>query len=801
MAPQKALKVQDEVRVKGTDAFNLDWLKDTYPSTWMHEKFEGIVAAKDGAKWKIDFTDGESATLARGKIEFLKRPEVIVQEHEEEDSYDDGSAAEGPMVDSSEEEEGIHRFFDEEADHDSVPTKTGKKTDTIDLTAGWVRDDEFCDDQRPASKTQHGPILNDQPDPAKTPLFELIFLLGCKFLPINTFFEPMATAMTADGARRYKEGHREYLNWNVSVNDLLQFIGIWIYMLAFHQPGSRDQYWQEPKFGPRHRLVEWLRLGENGEKNEKWFRKMNETFTLPAKPGSKASDPFIKTRFFWECLRDAFFAAVVASWLLVLDESMVKWMGHGMPGLMVILRKPTPIGLELHTLCCALSGILVWFEIYEGKDAMALKEYNNEYPKSIALTLRMLEPFFGSGRVLVADSWFGSVACAIALFRHGIHCVMNVKTATKNFPKEEMMEVVGEIKGTGADAKKARRERRGTQIAFTQRVKIGAKELILLAAGHNKKVPLLLICTAFTMLAGKTHNKVWKVNEADGSVSLHEIKTPQPEVHALYRLWMNIVDVHNKLRQGVISMADVWPTTDWAKRHFAEGIGFWEVNVFKAIIYFYPQYRHIDHGEFRARLAWAFMTLGRVPYPEDASAGSASSSATPAPGTLPSAPLPGGEHQWVPTENKRKKQCSYCDRKCYQRCETCARLGIGVFHACGTLTGRDCMAQHVHGVQPSHGSWYMSSPGRRTIVAGKADKKRKDAEGNVSDSDDSEDEACPIGGPTMQSPRLKAKRAREKAAKRAAKQAKAAAEAAEKKASDDAGRAVRATKCAIDAEA
>jgi hypothetical protein len=166
MAPQKALKVQDKVRVKGIDAFNLDWLKDTYPSTWMHEKFESTVAAKDGAKWKIDFTDGESATLARGKIEFLGRPEEIVNQHEEENSSDDNSAAEGPMVDSSEEEEGMHRFFDEEADHVSVPTKTGKKTDKIDLTAGWVRDDDFCDDQRPASKTQHGPILNDQPDPA-----------------------------------------------------------------------------------------------------------------------------------------------------------------------------------------------------------------------------------------------------------------------------------------------------------------------------------------------------------------------------------------------------------------------------------------------------------------------------------------------------------------------------------------------------------------------------------------------------------------------------------------------------------
>eukprot|EP00965_Chrysotila_dentata_P232476 6198987-Pleurochrysis_carterae.AAC.4 len=92
------------------------------------------------------------------------------------------------------------------------------------------------------------------------------------------------------------------------------------------------------------------------------------------------------------------------------------------------------------------------------------------YPKSIALTLRMVKPFFCSvcthfiahtfcvclhrcaatrlqlpvttlstvcrvqARVFIADSRFGSVACAMALFKHGIYAVMNVKTATKNFP-------------------------------------------------------------------------------------------------------------------------------------------------------------------------------------------------------------------------------------------------------------------------------------------------------------------------------------------------------------------------------
>ena len=160
-------------------------------------------------------------------------------------------------------------------------------------------------------------------------------------------------------------------------------------------------------------------MGDNGEKGVNWFEAMQTCFALPtwesrnAPPGNEGKengaevkrsapfsndDPFKPTRRWWDALRTAFLFAIVPSWLLVLDESMVRWEGRGMPGLMVILRKPTPIGLELHTLCCALSGILIWFEVYEGKLAMEKKEYCDAYPKSIALTLRMLKEFFSSVR-------------------------------------------------------------------------------------------------------------------------------------------------------------------------------------------------------------------------------------------------------------------------------------------------------------------------------------------------------------------------------------------------------------------
>ena len=200
--------------------------------------------------------------------------------------------------------------------------------------------------------------------------------------------------MTINGREMHQKGST-YFNaaWSVSLDDLLQFIGVWMYMLSFPECRAHRAYWQYDGFGPMHDLAKILRLGENGEKSVRWFEAMEQCFVLPEHKGAKATDPFRKTRRFWEALRLAFYRAVTSSWLLCLYESMVKWTGRGMPGLMVILRKPTPIGLELHTLCCAPCGILVWFEVYEGKEAMERAEFCDEYPKSVALSLRMTKKF------------------------------------------------------------------------------------------------------------------------------------------------------------------------------------------------------------------------------------------------------------------------------------------------------------------------------------------------------------------------------------------------------------------------
>ena len=112
------------------------------------------------------------------------------------------------------------------------------------------------------------------------------------------------------------------------------------------------------------------------------------------------------------------------------------------------------------------------------------------------------------------------------------------------------------------------------------------------------------------------------------------------------------------------------------------------------------------------------------------------------------------------------------------------------------------MKKHVIlGDPPTHGNWYMSSPGKRNVAAAMAAvKRRKAGVGDEVSSQDSEYTyeglfaGSPFEGKTRQSPRTKA-------AKRAKEQAREEAEIEAKKASEAAGRSARATKRSIDAEA
>eukprot|EP00731_Ephydatia_muelleri_P007263 Em0003g1511a len=101
-------------------------------------------------------------------------------------------------------------------------------------------------------------------------------------------------------------------------------------------------------------------------------------------------------------------------------------------------RKPEPWGHELWTVVDKESGICTNFELNEGKEITRQLKYFAEFGATTATTLRLLEPYFESHRLVFIDSWFQSVKTATELKRRGLDSLGVVKTAHKNYPREDL---------------------------------------------------------------------------------------------------------------------------------------------------------------------------------------------------------------------------------------------------------------------------------------------------------------------------------------------------------------------------
>jgi hypothetical protein len=98
------------------------------------------------------------------------------------------------------------------------------------------------------------------------------------------------------------------------------------------------------------------------------------------------------------------------------------------------------------------------------------------------------------------------------------------------------------------------------------------------------------------------------------------------------------------------------------------------------------------NGEFRKRIAFAYLTLGKVPYGSSGGGGPGSG---------------GAVHKITTFANYASEhhQCGYCPRGTngYWYCSTCFPPGTNPTHAlCNPSKGRDCFAKHVRGDPPMH---------------------------------------------------------------------------------------------------
>ena len=135
-----------------------------------------------------------------------------------------------------------------------------------------------------------------------------------------------------------------------------------------------------------------------------------------------------------------------------------------------------------------------------------------------------------------------------------MYAIMNVKTCHKGYPKDEVSHAWIEIDPRCASARHDRllptcgppqlydllgydrkkkvcnRETRGLTVAFKTTAKHTAGTCQIVAAGHNAKVPMLLIATASTLIPADPRVKTWKVVDSDGHLMVYTRTTAQTQV-------------------------------------------------------------------------------------------------------------------------------------------------------------------------------------------------------------------------------------------------------------------------------
>eukprot|EP00731_Ephydatia_muelleri_P012969 Em0007g279a len=126
---------------------------------------------------------------------------------------------------------------------------------------------------------------------------------------------------------------------------------------------------------------------------------------------------------------------------LTVDECMSAWKGsdgeyvaEGMPHKTKIARKPEGVGAEMKALACEETGIILKLDMMEGGEANRRKDFSQEYGEGTAVTLRLTKEYYGTGRVVHADSAFSSMKTLLALRERGLFFMGMIKTAHKEYP-------------------------------------------------------------------------------------------------------------------------------------------------------------------------------------------------------------------------------------------------------------------------------------------------------------------------------------------------------------------------------
>eukprot|EP00121_Abeoforma_whisleri_P005887 Awhi_evm1s5339 len=408
----------------------------------------------------------------------------------------------------------------------------------------------------------------------------------------------------------------------------------------------------------------------------------------------------------WKKVRP-FLTAVNTNWRqrihlgteLCIDEAMCHWHGKnglyygedGLPHVTKIKRKPRGIGLELKAHCCGESGLMLRLELQESKEAMATKEYVQDYGAGTACVARMLTGY--RGYIENGDSAFSSVKTAVfAKKERGCGYRGAVKTATKMYPKAYIN-------------RKLKDSPRGSSIYLTA-VHDGVK---LIATGWKEKNVKCFISTVGVSSDGPDSiKKRARVND-DGQVEYYTYNVKRPLLVHDYFEAAGKIDVHDHLRQGGLQLENFYRTQRWYHRCFSTLLGMIETNAFLGYKLENPKGEYESHTDFTNQLAYELI---HNPYVEEQIAVQLRSASQRAFNQVDVNPsknehtlqsLSNVQDPKIQALNDRRRECSLkgCKRKTAYYCAQCSdRNSLRFFMICSTTAkGKTCHVDHTNEVE------------------------------------------------------------------------------------------------------
>jgi hypothetical protein len=300
--------------------------------------------------------------------------------------------------------------------------------------------------------------------------------------------------------------------------------------------------------------------------------------------------------------------------VLTVDELMSQWTGDegdysvtGMPHVTKEIRKPVPVGMEAKCTADGVTGIMLRLDILEGKERQEMKKYvrrvpnanlpadpmyqtlaaaNDVHNATTAQTLRLVEPWFGSNRVVDMDAWFASVMCTIALSSHGLYAMGIIKNGHSQYPKAYLANLAKTRGPNGGEITK------GSHVVMTSEYTINGNSIPLMAVAWKDRTLKTIISNVGNTLPALTpairKRKFVFINDNNEPETGHYVENiARPRV--IFELFTHFasIDIHNHMRQGVLNMERYWPTKSWWMRVFCTVLGIIVVNAYGMYKYEY----------------------------------------------------------------------------------------------------------------------------------------------------------------------------------------------------------------------